>query len=138
MGENKENKISIDWIEKLKMNISKYLYVKLDTGALRNVLLCKKFKQLKLREDCLRILILSNYNGMRIDVVVKCILKCKTKNGLKNDIEFQIVNCKDNVSMVLGLKTIQQLDLIRRIIPVETVHLEKCFVESTKHFSGCR
>lgn len=66
MGVIKNSTISNkDWYEKLKINLSKYLIVKLDTGAQCNVIPIKKFKQLQLREGTLKPsnISLTNYNG---------------------------------------------------------------------------
>ncbi|KFM57554.1 Transposon Ty3-I Gag-Pol polyprotein, partial [Stegodyphus mimosarum] len=116
-----------EWFEKLKVNISKYLYVKLDTGAQCNVLPLPKFKQLNLRDKCLTEskVTLNNYNGSKIDVIGKCKLLCETSKGDKDEIEFQVVACDKTVPAILGLPTLQKLNLVQRICTVNPESSEK-------------
>ncbi|KFM75290.1 Retrovirus-related Pol polyprotein from transposon 297, partial [Stegodyphus mimosarum] len=116
-----------EWFERLKVSISKYLLVKLDTGAQCNVLPLPKFKQLNLRDKCLTKskVTFNNYNGTTIDVVGKCKLLCETSKGDKDEVQSQVVACDKTVPAILGLPTLQKLNLVQRICTVNPDSNEK-------------
>ena len=122
LGSIESQKPCKDWYERLKVNNSEYLKVKLDTGAQCNVLPNHIFKKLNMNEKTLKEskMCLSNYNGSKIDVIGKCSLFCETAKGTKDEIEFEIVNCNYNVPAVLGLPTLIELNLVQRIDLIET------------------
>lgn len=127
-----------DWYEKLKVNIYKYLYVKLDTGAQCNVLPYYKLKQLKLRDENIEQsgAYLTNYNGSKLNVIGKINLKCETSKGLKSVIEFQVVDCDHNTPAILGLPTLESLNLVKKVNAVNAEKTTGIISEYEDVFSG--
>ncbi len=118
LGSIENNSISNkDWSERLKVNYTKYLDVKLDSGAQCNVIPLHKYKKLNLKENLIKEskMCLSNYNGTKIEVVGKCSLYCETTKGSKKQVDFEIVDCNYHVPAVLGLPTLIDLNLVQRV-----------------------
>ena len=102
-----------EWVTTLQIN-NKMVKLKIDTGAMANILPFNLFKNIGLspkmikNSDCK----LKSYTGDKLNVCGICNLKC-FKNDNLYELEFFIV--KSNTSAILGLTACKQLNLITRI-----------------------
>ncbi|XP_018402108.1 PREDICTED: uncharacterized protein K02A2.6-like [Cyphomyrmex costatus] len=123
-----------DWSEKLLINNSKTLVVKLDSGAQCNVLPLKIFDELELSRSIVQKsnAKLTTYGGNPITVVGKCCIKCTTSKNVITLIEFEVVDAI--APAALGLPTLSKLNLLKR---VETVNVTNCNIKQFVQGSGC-
>lgn len=136
---NSKENLEMDWLEKLTFN-GKTVMAKLDTGAQCNVMPLDKYKELDLHEQQVvkSTNKLCNYNGTQINVVGKIELKCQTKKMNKVNVEFQVVDCGIKSPVVLGLPSLQALNLVQRVnvIRQETPRLPKNLKKYEDIFNG--
>ncbi|KAL1458772.1 hypothetical protein WDU94_008888 [Cyamophila willieti] len=100
---------------------NKIIPMMLDTGAQCNLMSVTQFKELKLPRSSIKPVNvkLTSYCGNKIDVIGQCIITCKFKN-VSNHVRFFI--CNNNQRAILGLKTCQDLELIKKVNSVEVEH----------------
>ena len=111
------NTLTNEWSVLLDTNGSDIQY-KIDTGAQCNVLPKVVYNQLldrpKLKKTSVK---LSAYNGTEIPVSGKCLAKIKHKNTVTH-VLFIVADTKS--SPILGLKTSSNLNLIKRIMKIDS------------------
>ena len=123
--DNDDNK----WTAHLEVN-STLISFKIDTDAEANVMLFRVFLNLqnypKLQPSKFR---LSAYNGTNIPVKGCCVL-CITHSITSTPLLFHVV--ENDSPSVLGLKTIKNLDLIRRIMKINS-----CVPDYLQQYTDC-
>lgn len=116
---NKNKKVTLDWVEEIKVNKNKTLKVKLDSGAHCNVISAKDLDKIELGKLINKNKIpvnLKAYGGGELKVVGICDLCCKFRNRKEKNLEFIVVNeIDDNTPPTIGLPSLQELNLIKRI-----------------------
>ena len=106
-----------DWNITLFPNCTPISY-KIDTGAQRNVILVKSLENISPKPDLQSVNVkLSVYNGFKIPVVGKSSLNVAHKNS-SFKVSFLVV--ESDSAPVLGLKTSENLLLVKRICRIET------------------
>ena len=117
------NTLTNEWSVLLDTNGNDIQY-KIDTGAQCNVLPKVVYNQLldrpKLKKTSVK---LSAYNGTEIPVSGKCLAKIKHKNTVTH-VLFSVADTKS--SPILGLKTSSNLNLIKRIMKIDS-HAQDVF-----------
>lgn len=105
------------WETELKIQ-NKIIKLKIDTGAMANVLPLNIFEVLELSKDIIKNtqVRLQSYTGGSLNVIGKCILSCY-KNNVITDLEFYVVN--SNTPAILDLNSSVQLNLIKKIESIE-------------------
>lgn len=127
-----------NWRERVIFkDINKSLIFKLDTGAGCNVIKISDYQKLgftnKINKTSAR---LANYNGSEIPVVGKVNLTCQVKDRIQN-LDFYVADCSHAV-LVLGLQTIEKLDLIKRVAELKCndTEIKDLVNEYNKIFQG--
>ena len=120
---------STDWNVILRTNGTNVTY-KIDTGAQVNVLPKKLFYSLsnrpKLKPTGIK---LTAYSGSDIPVIGKCIATMKLKN---RSIPALFIIAETSSSLILGLKTSENLNLIKRVL-----HVNSSAPNFTEEYSDC-
>ena len=118
-----------DWNVILSTNGTNVTY-KIDTGAQVNVLPKKLFYSLsnrpKLKPTAIK---LTAYSGSNIPVIGKCIANMKLKN---RSIPVLFIIAETSSSPILGLKTSENLNLIKRVL-----HVNSSVANFTEEYSDC-
>ncbi|CAI5671480.1 unnamed protein product [Oreochromis niloticus] len=106
-----------DWIMTLKVNDT-LMKVKLDTGAQVNVISEAEFKNIRPRPKMHATKVkVSGYSGAEIPVKGKCMVKVTHKDK-EHTLTFIVV--PKNVQPILGLHACESLNLVKRVLVVET------------------
>ncbi|EZA62195.1 hypothetical protein X777_02821 [Ooceraea biroi] len=108
-------KSASSWYEKVIFkDVQKLLNFKLDTGAGCNIISIADYKRLGLIKRIDKTTErLANYNGLEIPVIGKVKLECQVKNKVLN-LDFFVANSVQTIP-VLGLQTLEELELVKRI-----------------------
>lgn len=108
----------LGYTEQIKCN-EYYLKCKLDTGSDCNVLPVEYLKDIKVDINKIQStnIKLSNYNGSKINNIGEITVQCEFKNKLLTNVKFQVVkDCKEGTPVVLGIPTIQKLNLLTKTV----------------------
>lgn len=106
-----------DWMVTLKVNDT-HVQVKLDTGAQANVISEAEFKKIRPRPKIHATKVkVSAYSGTEIPVKGKCMVKVTHKDK-EHTLAFIVV--PKNVQPILGLNACVRLNLVKRVLVVET------------------
>ena len=117
-----KSKSKKEWIQDLQVN-KRSVQLKLDTGAGCNVISKKSLKKMnpkpKIKKTNAR---LSAYNNSPIPVCGRTILRV-THNGVQHNVMFIVVDA--DLDPILGLSTIEHLELIKRVEEIKNQHIVK-------------
>ena len=117
IGEVEINTVDNKWKAVLETNHTNIEY-KIDTGADANVISYEDFKSLKVKPKLNPTKVkLSAYNGTKIPVKGKCILRITHKNQKETPVLFIVADIKS--TPILGHKTSTSLNLIKRMLEVK-------------------
>ena len=106
-----------DWNITISSNGTPISY-KIDTGAQCNVILVESLENISPKPDLQPVNVkLSAYSGSKIPVVGKCSLTLDHKN---NSFKVSFIVADSDSVPILGLKTSEHLQLIKRICRIET------------------
>ena len=103
------------------VNCNKSFKAKVDTGAQINVIPNYIFDKLQLRTKLQKCVAnITNYGGDKLKVIGDCILDVKIDNK-QHKMHFFVIDTPINSTPIVGIKTIQELDLLRTINIVNRV-----------------
>ena len=132
----------LDWVEKITVNDSRIIEVKLDSGARCNVMPDSKLKNLNIKNIKVEKtnVKLSAYGGQRIKVIGKYRLNCKFVNGESNDLEFIITENTNDQPVTIGLPSLMELNIVQRVHNIENSNLsvDKILNKHKEVFEGIR
>ena len=119
-------KLHCDWFENIKiLDCNKTVRFKLATGAHVNVIPKYIFDYLELKNSLKKVNIkISNYGGEPLQVVGSCDLLIVSNNNKKEMLNFIIIKTDHNAAPILGLQSLQKLELIHRNIDSLVVELD--------------
>ena len=122
-----------EWLETINVNKKLELQIKLDSGAQCNVISIEvKTKNSIIQKTSTKI---SAFGGSRLQVVGKTNLLCKFNKRHKAIVEFIIVSCNEAyVPTVIGLPTLIELNLIKRIESIQQATRNKTYYMNIKMY----